>query len=250
MPDRMPPIKPPKHTTKLITEDHLRATKHHLTETSTKYRCQACHSWISKNAKFLCDFLDSPCLPTTTNRLISVVIGKQHTHPTHSLALYGGMYICLACGYTGRERINTTGLGSPCKSCPTYACKQNIRKYIQGKPLPNPGWPFRTDPANSTQIKFSHKHAFTNNLDQEEANAIVKLVKQLDNIERQQKLQDAKQIEFENQLSPCIDTSYKQSVQLFPPLTNLTLPSSSSGTTVNSLDNAEIDIEESDLEFE
>jgi len=53
MPDRPPPIKPPKHTTKLITEDHLRATKHHLTETNTKYRCQACHSWISKNAKLL-----------------------------------------------------------------------------------------------------------------------------------------------------------------------------------------------------
>ena len=72
-------------------------------------------------------------------------------------------------------------------------------------------------------------------------------MKQLNHIEQQQKVQDAKQLELELQVSPIREPPYRQSIQLFPPPINLHHQSSSSSSSrVNSLDMVDIDIEESE----
>ena len=216
LPDRVKPFKEARHKIKLHLEDHLRATDHHiiLNPKGTRYICQACNQNISKNASHLPDFLDTACIPATCNFGYSVAIGNLHTHISHNLALYGGMYICLACGSTGREKINKDGLGAPCKKLPTFAGKQNIRRYLQGKPLLNLGWPFHNDPATAPTLKYNRLNSITNDMDQAEAKTIIQLASNLSHIAETQS--NLLQNERDNELcqSPIASPRFRPSVPI------------------------------------
>ena len=66
------------------------------------------------------------------------VAGKQ-LHPTHELAVYRGLYVCLKCGFIAGHRAAKLVL--PCAPA-TRSGRQNLSRLSQGRiPHGTPGWP-------------------------------------------------------------------------------------------------------------
>ena len=55
-----------------------------------------CSMSVASAAPHVFDVLKSTCLPDL--KLISYPVGNTLTQPTHSIVLYGGVFMCLACG--------------------------------------------------------------------------------------------------------------------------------------------------------
>ena len=104
--------------------------------------CQTCHGRVNINSPIARQFLTSPCVPLDKSEFGLVIpIGNKFTHPSHKLKLYGGVYICLACGYVSRKRVFK--LADPCTQ-PNKAGARNLRYYTKGKaPVGCLGWPYK-----------------------------------------------------------------------------------------------------------
>ena len=64
------------------------------------------------------------------------------THPSHNLKFYGGVLLCVKCGYVGRLKLHK--LAELCQK-PKGCGVNNLRLYKLGKPPAGcPGWPYPT----------------------------------------------------------------------------------------------------------
>jgi len=71
---------------------------------------------------------------------MTYAVGKQHTHQTHKITLYGGVYMCTTCGATASKKLEK--LAIPCAK-PTAHGKINTEAYIAGNPPTGfPKWPY------------------------------------------------------------------------------------------------------------
>ena len=67
-------------------------------------------------------------------------VGKKHTHHTHRIIIYGGVYMCISCGATAFKKLEKLAL--PCAK-PTSHGKHNRDAYKAGKPPAGfPKWPY------------------------------------------------------------------------------------------------------------
>jgi len=69
------------------------------------------------------------------------MIGNNHTHSTHSIKIYGGVYICTTCGNTAHNKVLELR-----KSCtrPKAHGQANLRAYKRGvAPRGFPDWPYK-----------------------------------------------------------------------------------------------------------
>jgi len=119
------------------------STSRHVISMSTDGKaiiCHKCHSCISLNARHLFDFLEGSCnIPMKDFPVIA--LGKKHSHPSHHLVLYGGVYICTACAYVAKEKIHK--LSEPCLGRPG-ARNNRLSAFDKGLPLPGySDWPYR-----------------------------------------------------------------------------------------------------------
>ena len=59
-----------------------------------------------------------------------IAVGNQHTHPSHDIKLYGGVYICVRCGATVVSKLihlrNQCGQSTP-------ALKYHLETYASGE---------------------------------------------------------------------------------------------------------------------
>jgi len=98
------------------------------------------------NAPHLPDFLSTKRSPP--DQQWSLGIGNGHTHPSHRLGPYRGVYICTRCGAVSREVIKN--LATPCINIdrheePTPGGKNNRRAYAANRPpLGCQGWPYNS----------------------------------------------------------------------------------------------------------
>jgi len=97
-----------------------------------------CNANISIRAKHMDDFIQSSCLaPEYT---MSYAVGNLHTHHSHRICLYGGIYLCKKCGNTSAKKL--IKLQDPCEK-PKAHGKYNLNAYKNGtKPRGFPKWPF------------------------------------------------------------------------------------------------------------
>ena len=124
------------------------ATDHNLVEDDKApgdLCCIDCLARVPRNSRCAADFPKSKCDRSLYDKPIAyvplvVTIGSRLTHPTHTLKLYGGVFICINCGSVARS--NLSNLGRPCFA-PTTAGKNNLKAYGKGKaPLNCIGGPF------------------------------------------------------------------------------------------------------------
>ena len=87
----------PTHLQKL--ESAMLLSKHSLHIFGSQICCQTCKAGVSIKAQHMFDFISSACIINET--YMSHAIGKAHTHPSHSIIIYGGVLFCLKCGSTG-----------------------------------------------------------------------------------------------------------------------------------------------------
>ena len=103
-----------------------------------------CNPSVSRIAKLSFGFMSSKCIPE--DEFVSLAIGKWHTHPSHSLVLYGRVMLCIKCGSTALNKIvnlNHVCLGAT-PDTGTHSLI-NLRRYSQGRaPSEFLGRPFRT----------------------------------------------------------------------------------------------------------
>lgn len=72
---------------------------------------------------------------------MSHAVGKRHTHHTHKISLYGGVYICTSCGATAAKKL--IKLSRPCVKQTSHG-KYNRDAYRDGKaPAGFPDWPYK-----------------------------------------------------------------------------------------------------------
>lgn len=136
---------------KIPIEALLHATEHVLYddgEDPDMMCCQVCCGRVRLTSPIAKQFLKAKCTPIDKHEFGLVIpIGSKSTHPSHALKLYGGVFLCIACGCVARSKI--TKLGSPCMP-PTVAGRANLNAYRTGKPPTNcKGWPFREQCQNS-----------------------------------------------------------------------------------------------------
>jgi len=92
--------------------------------------------------------MSSKCIPE--DKYITYAIGNWHTHPSHNIVLYGGVYFCVKCGSAALNKIQNL----------KYACEgiepdkrkikphqshgeANIKRYNKGRsPLGFLDWPY------------------------------------------------------------------------------------------------------------
>jgi len=83
-------------------------------------------------AKHVFAFIASKCIPK--DKIVSLAIGSLHTHPPHTIVLYGGVLICTQCGSTARSKLiklqhKCFGKGSETG----VHCLDNLERYSQGR---------------------------------------------------------------------------------------------------------------------
>ena len=106
--------------------------------------CHHCNQSMPLHAPQVPDFLATKCSPP--DQQWSVAIGNRHTHPSHRLRPYGGVYICTRCGAVSREVIRN--LHKPCidpkkHEEPTPGGKTNLKAYAANRPPQGcKGWPY------------------------------------------------------------------------------------------------------------
>lgn len=135
------PKKVSRHTaiSRLLTKSSHPASIH-----KNRVVCHQCKQSMPIRAPQVPDFLATTCHPP--DQQWSVAIGNRHTHPSHRLRPYGGVYICTRCGSVAREVIKN--LGKPCINLekheePTPGGKINLRAYAANRPPQGcKGWPY------------------------------------------------------------------------------------------------------------
>ena len=113
------------------------ATDHNLVEDDDSpgvLCCIDCLARVPRNSRSAADFLKSKCDKTLYDKPVGyiplvITIGNQITHPTHTLKLYGGIFLCVACGSVARSKL--CNLGRPCLP-PTTAGINNLKAYKKG----------------------------------------------------------------------------------------------------------------------
>jgi len=117
----------------------ISSSKHDCILHNNRVHCYQCSTSIHIKAPNIRDFLESSCLPIQYT--YSHAVGNQHTHHTHRVVVYGGIYMCTKCGATGSRKL--VKLARECKR-PTAAGKINRDAYADGRPLPKyDGWPYK-----------------------------------------------------------------------------------------------------------
>jgi len=93
---------------------------------------------------------------------MSYAVGKLHTHHSHRICLYGGIYLCTKCGNTSAKKL--IKLQAECKK-PKAHGRYNLRSYERGtKPRGFPEWPLKkvhlidTVIYNNMQMKVNAMH--------------------------------------------------------------------------------------------
>jgi hypothetical protein len=91
---------------------------HTITFSDSRISCAACKASVSVAAGHAADFVQAQCPGELLGTCISVAVGKQHSHPTHNLRLYGGLLMCSKCGAIARNRLIL--LANVCKGFPKH----------------------------------------------------------------------------------------------------------------------------------
>ena len=123
-------------------ESAMLSPKHSLHIYGSRVCCQTCNAAVSIKAQHVFEFISSACIINET--YMSYAIGNAHTHPSHSVIIYGGVLLCVKCGSTGvNKAIN---LKNPCRSAKEdiylYGLN-NLNRYDLGKaPAGFPKWPY------------------------------------------------------------------------------------------------------------
>ena len=65
----------------------------------------------------------------------------RYTHPTHSVVIYGGVFMCTSCGATAKNKL--VKLHAPCFPVKPPSKCANLRAYLAGRaPAGFPNWPY------------------------------------------------------------------------------------------------------------
>jgi len=94
------------HSTVSISQqiqDASALSTHILHKVSNRLVCASCNASVSVNANYLFEFIASNCFPE--DKLVSLAVGKLHTHPSHTVIMYGGVLMCTKCGSTARNKL-------------------------------------------------------------------------------------------------------------------------------------------------
>ena len=134
-------------------------SKHKLFVDGNRIKCLHCLASVSIHGKHVFDFMSSACIPK--DKYMSYSIGNWHTHPSHDIVLYGGVFLCVKCGSTALNKIQNLkdvcygneGFGDPLT--PQSHGESNIKRYKKGKaPLGYPDWPYnKYDISDETVMK-------------------------------------------------------------------------------------------------
>jgi len=115
-----------KPTKREILLEKIASSNHQCLIHNNRVTCTICANSIPRDAENIADFLESPCLPREYS--ISYMIGNNHTHSSHNIEIYGGVYIyiyiCTTCGNTAHNKV--LQLRKPC-SRPKAHGKVNLR---------------------------------------------------------------------------------------------------------------------------
>ena len=84
-------------------QDASALSSHILHKVGNRLVCTSCNASVSVKAKYLFEFISSGCFPE--DKIVSLAVGKLHTHPTHAIIMYGGVLMCTKCGSTARNRL-------------------------------------------------------------------------------------------------------------------------------------------------
>jgi len=109
----------PTYTNQII--EKLKSSQHDCVIFGERLYCCGCSSNISIRAEHINDFIQSSCL--IRDRTMTYAVGKQHTHHTHKITIYGGVYMCTSCGATA-SRNSRNSLGH----VKSLQAKENITK--------------------------------------------------------------------------------------------------------------------------
>jgi len=119
--------------------DLLQSYQHDCIIHNNRLHCSKCNSSIHIKATHIKDFISSSCL--SPEETYCFAVGHQHTHHSHRMKIYGGVYMCTRCGGTGSRKL--IKLARPCEA-PTYRGQQNIDAYAAGTaPAGYKGWPYK-----------------------------------------------------------------------------------------------------------
>ena len=119
--------------------DKIEQSQHDCIIHNNRLYCSKCQACIHVRAAHIEDFIKSSCLPTQHNYCFAV--GHQHTHHSHRMVIYGGIYMCTKCGSTGSRKLMQ--LSRECKP-PKTRGQQNIDAYAAGtSPAGYNNWPYK-----------------------------------------------------------------------------------------------------------
>jgi len=80
-----------KPTKREILLEKIASSNHQCLIHNNRVTCTICANSIPKDAENITDFLEFPCLPREYS--ITYIIGNNHTHSSHNIKIYGGVYI-------------------------------------------------------------------------------------------------------------------------------------------------------------
>ena len=107
---------------------------------------------VASAALHVCDVLKSACVPDLKH--VSYPVGNRFTHPTHSIALYGGVFMCTACGATAVNKL--IKLHDPCFPHRYGPPNYNLRAYKAGRaPAGVPLWPYKHIHEYTTSLRHT-----------------------------------------------------------------------------------------------
>lgn len=127
--------------------------------------CSGCDTSISVEADHIDELPSSSCLLRALN--IAYAVGNLHTHHSHNITLYGGVYLCRAYGAAGSNKLIKPS--RPCQS-PTRHGERNLKAYQKGtKPVGFLEWLYERVHLKENVIMtnyIEHTHINTNTLPQ------------------------------------------------------------------------------------
>jgi len=123
LPHRKPLPRPqPRQAIKIdkpSVEQLVSNSEHYVYLTSSgKYQCLQCQSSLSPKDSNFTNWIRSSCTPIApkANPLApigaTIQIGNASSHPSHPIAVYKGLHICVKCGFLGNAKMHK--LSEPC----------------------------------------------------------------------------------------------------------------------------------------
>ena len=107
---------------------------------------------VSCSAPHVFEILKAACVPELKH--ISYPVGNRSTHPTHSIVLYGGVFMCTACGATAVNKL--IKLYDPCFPHRYGPLPFNLRAYKAGRaPAGFPLWPYKQIHEYTTSLRHT-----------------------------------------------------------------------------------------------